>query len=62
MRRTFRTPEMVIPGRGLLPVSPESITTGRDDTESVEVMDSGLAAKAAPRNDTAHDWKFKNAD
>src|SRR3984893_19034661 len=39
----------VIPGRGLLPASPESITTGGNDTESIGVMESGLAQERAPR-------------
>ena len=42
------TPVSVIPGRGLLPASPESITTGGNDTESIGVMDSGLAQERAP--------------
>ena len=34
---------VVIPGRGLLPVNPESVTTGQNYAESIGVMDSGLA-------------------
>jgi hypothetical protein len=40
--------DVVIPGRGLLPASPESITTDGNDTESIGVMDSGLAQERAP--------------
>jgi len=36
----------IIPGRGLLPASPESITTGGNDTARAGVMDSGLAGKS----------------
>lgn len=37
----------VIPGRGPLPANPESVTTG------AVIVDSGLAAFAANRNDGA---------
>ena len=39
---------LVIPGRGLLPANPESITTIGNYAERFGVMDSGLAQERAP--------------
>ena len=39
---------VVIPGRGLLPASPESITTIGNYPERFGVMDSGLAQERDP--------------
>jgi hypothetical protein len=47
-QRKSRPIDVVIPGRGLLPASPESITTGGNDTESIGIMDSGFAQERAP--------------
>jgi hypothetical protein len=38
----------VIPGRGRLPASPESITTDRNCAVRIGSMDSGLAHERAP--------------
>jgi hypothetical protein len=45
---TLRVDALVIPGRGLLPASPESITTIGNYAERFGVMDSGLAQERDP--------------